>query len=50
MADKHRVLVERTQARRILAVGEQDPNSARDLFNEIIRHPVPIDMNTLTGA
>ena len=32
-----------------VAVGQQDPSSAKNFFNEIINHPVPLDMNTLTA-
>ena len=46
IARPHRVLVERAQARPALTLGEQD-RLGEDFFNEIINHPVPIDMNTL---
>ena len=48
LADRppHGVLVERAQARSALTV-ESKIELGEDLFNEIINHPVPIDMNTL---
>ena len=40
--------MERAQARSALTVGSKI-ELGEDLFNEIINHPVPIDMNTLTA-
>ena len=46
--DARGILVEpRAQARREHAVAKQDRVGRRSFFNEIIRHPVPLDMNTL---
>ena len=45
----HRVLVERAQARRALVVGEQDRAWLKTCLMEIISHPVPLNMNTLTA-
>ena len=47
IADKHGVLVERAQARRAFSLWESKIELGEKFFNEIIQHPVPIDMNTL---
>ena len=44
-----RVLVERAQARRAGRCGKARFELGEDFFNEIINHPVPLDMNTLTA-
>ena len=44
-----RVLVERAQARCAGALWESKIYLGEAFFNEIIRHPVPLDMNTLTA-
>ena len=49
MADRRRVLVERAQRPDERVLWDSKIRLGEDFFNEIIRHPVPIDMNTLTA-
>ena len=42
------VFVERGQARPVLIVGKQN-RLGEDFFNEIINHPVPLNLNTLNA-
>ena len=41
--------MERAQARRAESLWESKIELGEDFFNEIISHPVPLDMNTLTA-